>query len=69
MSRPSPKFEALWHDDDVARHADGLKRIHHPKHGLIELEFFRLCDRRVIPTSGLSSKIPRRRIPPSGSSP
>ncbi len=39
LSRISPEFEALWRDNDVARHADGLKRIRHPEHGLIELEF------------------------------
>lgn len=39
LSRISPEFEALWRDNDVARHADGLKRIRHPQHGLIELEF------------------------------
>ncbi|MFD1952223.1 helix-turn-helix transcriptional regulator [Sphingomonas arantia] len=39
LSRLSPEFEALWRDNDVAGHADGLKRIHHPEHGLIELEF------------------------------
>ena len=39
LSRISPEFEALWRDNHVARHADGVKRIHHPEHGLIELEF------------------------------
>ena len=39
LSRLSPEFEALWRDNDVAGHADGLKRLHHPEHGLIELEF------------------------------
>lgn len=39
LSRISPEFEALWRDNDVASHADGVKRIRHPDHGLIELEF------------------------------
>jgi len=39
LSRSSPEFEALWRDNDVAAHAAGSKRIHHPKLGLLELEF------------------------------
>jgi transcriptional regulator with XRE-family HTH domain len=39
LSRLSPEFDALWRDNNVARHADGLKRLHHPVHGLLELEF------------------------------
>lgn len=39
LSRLSPEFESLWCDNDVAGHADGSKRIRHPEHGLIELEF------------------------------
>jgi transcriptional regulator with XRE-family HTH domain len=39
LSRLSPEFEALWRDNDVAGTADGLKRLHHPDQGLIELEF------------------------------
>ncbi len=39
LSRTSPEFEALWRANDVAGHADGLKRLHHPEIGLIELEF------------------------------
>jgi hypothetical protein len=39
LSRLSPEFAALWRDNDVAGNADGLKRLHHPEHGLIELEF------------------------------
>lgn len=39
LSRLSPEFEALWRDNDVAGHADGLKRLHHPEYGLLELEF------------------------------
>ena len=39
LSRISPEFEALWRDNDVAGHAEGVKRLHHPDIGLIELEF------------------------------
>jgi transcriptional regulator with XRE-family HTH domain len=39
LSRISPEFEALWRDNDVAGHAESVKRIHHPEIGLIELEF------------------------------
>ncbi len=39
LSRTSPEFEALWRANDVAGHADGSKRLHHPEIGLIELEF------------------------------
>jgi transcriptional regulator with XRE-family HTH domain len=39
LSGISPEFESLWHENDVADHADGMKRLQHPEHGLIELEF------------------------------
>ena len=39
LSRLSPEFEALWRDNDVVAHGEGLKRIRHPDAGLIELEF------------------------------
>ncbi|WP_062118294.1 helix-turn-helix transcriptional regulator [Aureimonas sp. AU40] len=39
LSKLSPEFEALWRANDVAGHADGLKCLRHPEHGLIELEF------------------------------
>ena len=39
LSRISPEFEMLWRENDVASHSEGLKRIHHPEMGLIELEF------------------------------
>lgn len=39
LSRLSPEFEALWRDNDVAGNADGHKRVHHPKQGMLELEF------------------------------
>ncbi|WP_242140010.1 helix-turn-helix transcriptional regulator [Sphingomonas sp. TREG-RG-20F-R18-01] len=43
LSRLSPEFESLWRDNYVAGHADGLKRLHHPEHGLLELEFSALA--------------------------
>ncbi|UPG94345.1 helix-turn-helix transcriptional regulator [Luteibacter aegosomatissinici] len=39
LSRTSPEFEALWRNNDIASHGDGLKRLHHPVLGPIELEF------------------------------
>ena len=39
ISRVSPDFDALWRDNNVVAHGEGLKRIHHPELGLIELEF------------------------------
>jgi transcriptional regulator with XRE-family HTH domain len=39
LSRTSPEFHALWQENDVAGQGDGLKRLRHPKLGLIELEF------------------------------
>jgi len=39
LSRRSPEFEAMWRDNEVFAQSDGLKRLHHPRLGLIELEF------------------------------
>ena len=39
LSRLSPEFAALWQDNDVAAHGEGVKRIHHPDAGLIAMEF------------------------------
>ena len=40
LCRTSPEFEALWRDSDlVAGQGEGLKRLHHPEIGLVELEF------------------------------
>jgi transcriptional regulator with XRE-family HTH domain len=39
LSRLSPEFEALWLANDVSTHGEGLKRLHHEKLGLLELEF------------------------------
>ncbi|GGE19904.1 transcriptional regulator [Aureimonas endophytica] len=39
LSSLSCEFEALWHDNEVIAHGEGLKRLHHPELGLMELEF------------------------------
>jgi transcriptional regulator with XRE-family HTH domain len=39
LSRTSPEFERLWRNTDVVSAGDGLKRLHHPVLGPIELEF------------------------------
>jgi transcriptional regulator with XRE-family HTH domain len=39
LCRISPEFEALWRDNDVHAHGDGMKRLHHPVLGPIELEY------------------------------
>ena len=39
LSDASPLFATLWRDNDVAKHGDGTKRLHHPELGLLELEF------------------------------
>lgn len=39
LCRTSPKFAALWQDNDVVANGEGVKRIHHPEAGLIALEF------------------------------
>nr|WP_314073824.1 helix-turn-helix transcriptional regulator [uncultured Roseococcus sp.] len=39
LCRLSPEFRALWHDNDVHAHGEGLKRLRHPVLGLIELEY------------------------------
>ncbi|AFC84790.1 helix-turn-helix transcriptional regulator [Frateuria aurantia] len=35
----SPQFDRLWQDHDVAGHGDGVKRLHHPRLGTLDLEF------------------------------
>ncbi|MDB5818276.1 MAG: family transcriptional regulator [Rhizobacter sp.] len=35
----SPEFEAMWRDNDVRAHGEGLKRLHHATAGVIELEY------------------------------
>ena len=39
LSRISPEFEALWRNNEIAGHGEGLKRLRHPEIGPIELEF------------------------------
>ncbi len=39
LCRISPEFEALWNDNEVHAHGEGVKRIRHPILGPIELEF------------------------------
>ena len=39
LSQTSAEFAALWRDNDIAAHAEGVKRVHHPEVGLVELEF------------------------------
>lgn len=39
LSRSSPEFEALWRNNDIVAHGDGMKRLRHPALGMIELEF------------------------------
>lgn len=39
LSSSSAEFAALWRSNEVAGHADGVKRLHHPDAGLLELEF------------------------------
>ena len=38
LSRTSPEFEALWSSNDISAPAEGVKRIHHPALGGLELE-------------------------------
>ncbi|GGE85575.1 helix-turn-helix transcriptional regulator [Sphingomonas prati] len=39
LSRLSPEFAAMWQDNDVRGHGDGLKQRRHPCLGLITLEY------------------------------
>jgi len=39
LCRASPEFEALWRENDVNVHGDGVKRLLHPRLGTIELEY------------------------------
>jgi transcriptional regulator with XRE-family HTH domain len=38
LSRLSPEFDALWRSNEVSAPAEGIKRIHHPQLGPLELE-------------------------------
>ncbi|NDW07545.1 helix-turn-helix transcriptional regulator [Jiella pacifica] len=39
LCRASPEFEALWRDNNVVAHGEGVKCIQHPEAGLLDLEF------------------------------
>ncbi len=39
LSRTSAEFDALWRNNDVAGHGDGVKHLLHPELGPIALEF------------------------------
>jgi transcriptional regulator with XRE-family HTH domain len=39
LSQQSPEFAAMWRDNEVLAGAEGIKRLHHPELGLLELEF------------------------------
>ena len=39
LCRISPEFEALWRDNEVVAHGEGVKRIRHPDAGLLAMEF------------------------------
>lgn len=39
LSASSPEFKAMWDDNEIAGAREGIKRLHHPHLGSIELEF------------------------------
>ena len=39
LSRLSTEFAALWQNNDVVAHSEGVKRIRHPEAGLVKLAF------------------------------
>jgi len=39
LSRTSPEFAAMWQENDVQTHGEGLKHLHHPGVGSIALEY------------------------------
>jgi transcriptional regulator with XRE-family HTH domain len=39
LCRLSPEFEALWQENDVGVHGEGVKRLNHPVVGPLELEY------------------------------
>ncbi|WFU68849.1 helix-turn-helix transcriptional regulator [Bradyrhizobium sp. CB2312] len=39
LCRTSPEFAALWRDNDVRHHGDGIKRLRHPLHGVMSFEY------------------------------
>jgi transcriptional regulator with XRE-family HTH domain len=39
LSRLSPEFNAMWQDNDVRTHGEGVKQIRHPMLGLLAFEY------------------------------
>ncbi len=39
LCRLSPEFEAMWRDNDVRSHSDGIKHIRHPVLGALAFEY------------------------------
>ncbi|MCC2613919.1 helix-turn-helix transcriptional regulator [Neorhizobium sp. Rsf11] len=39
LSAGSPEFRAMWADNEITGTREGIKRLHHPVLGVIELEF------------------------------
>jgi transcriptional regulator with XRE-family HTH domain len=39
LCRLSPEFKALWQDNEVVAYGEGIKCIHHPEAGPLDLEF------------------------------
>lgn len=39
LSADSPEFKAMWDDNEITSTREGIKRLHHPVLGTIELEF------------------------------
>lgn len=39
LCRSSPEFAAMWRDNEVQTHGDGVKRLHHPVLGPITMEY------------------------------
>ncbi|HEY0223679.1 MAG TPA: helix-turn-helix transcriptional regulator [Pseudolabrys sp.] len=39
LCRQSPEFDAMWRDNDVRSHGDGVKIMHHPIAGPIAMEY------------------------------
>ena len=39
LCRRSPEFEALWRDNNVHVHGEGVKRLRHPILGPIKMEY------------------------------
>ncbi|MHC1479994.1 helix-turn-helix transcriptional regulator [Frateuria aurantia] len=74
LRQSSPQFDALWRNHDVIGHGDGLKRLHHPVEGSIDLEFSTfavegrpdLCMMVYIPGNADAAAKIQRLLVPSG---